>query len=84
MKGIQLVSEIVKDPYAVFVDDEQLTTDANYLQKLNTPAIFSGADTPTATATVPSKIGDLYVDTQHHKLYFAEAAVDVNSWTIAN
>lgn len=84
MKAINLVTEPRIDPSTVVLDDEQLKTNSGSHQKLNVPAIFSGAGTPTATDTVPSKIGDIYVDTTNHKMYIAEDADDVDGFIILN
>ena len=84
MKGFILNSELSKSPDNVGIDAAQLTTDVNYFTKLNVPAIFYGAGTPTATSTVPSKIGDIYVDTNAHKMYIAEDADDVDGFIILN
>lgn len=49
--------------------------------------IFTGADTPTATSTVPQKIGDMYIDTAARKVYFATALSNppvVGDFTIVN
>lgn len=84
MKGFNLVTEIVNDPNSLGIDAEQISQTAGQPQKLNVPAIFSGAGTPTATATVPSKAGDIYVDTTNSKIYVAKAATAESDFLILN
>lgn len=84
MKGFQIVTEITRDEDSVWIDDAQITTDSNYLNKLNVPAIYTGAGTPTATATVPGKAGDVYVDTTNSKIYVAKAKTAASDFLILN
>ena len=46
--------------------------------------IATGAGTPTATATVPTFVGQIYVDTTNHKIYIAEDTDDVDGFLILN
>jgi hypothetical protein len=43
-----------------------------------------GAGTPTGTATVPTFVGQIYVDTTNHKIYVAEDIDDVDGFLILN
>lgn len=45
------------------------------------PTILSGTAAPSTT---PAKIGNIYIDTSAHKLYFADATVDSGGWVAAN
>lgn len=45
------------------------------------PAISSGTAAPETT---PGKVGDIYVDTTAHKLYFADGTSSSSNWVIAN
>ena len=45
------------------------------------PVITSGDGAPSST---PGKIGDIYVDTTNHKLYFAEGSDSSADWILAN
>ena len=61
-----------------------LFTNVGYKKTLNVPAIFSGAGTPVATSTVPSKKGDIYIDTAASKIYIAKAATAAADYLILN
>jgi len=45
------------------------------------PTISSGTAAPSST---PTKVGDIYIDTSAHKLYFADTTSDSSGWVIAN
>jgi hypothetical protein len=45
------------------------------------PTISSGTAAP---GTTPAKVGDIYVDTTNHKLYFADGTTNSSNWVIAN
>jgi hypothetical protein len=45
------------------------------------PTISTGTAAPTST---PAKVGDMYVDTTNHKLYFADGIASSSNWVIAN
>jgi hypothetical protein len=45
------------------------------------PGISSGTTAPSST---PTKIGDIYIDTTAHKLYFADGIINSSNWVIAN
>lgn len=45
------------------------------------PTISSGDGAP---GTTPGKIGDIYVDTTGHKLYFSDGTTNSGDWVIAN
>jgi hypothetical protein len=84
MKAIQLVSEPKIDPYVVTIDDELISQASGEVQTLNVPAIMSGAGTPSALDIVPSKAGDIYVDTTNSKIYIAKAATAKTDFLILN
>lgn len=50
----------------------------------NGPVIFSGAGTPTATNTIPSKAGDIYIDTTNSKVYISKDNTAVTDWLLLN
>ena len=83
MKGLILSSEITKDKFSVIVDEDQLATNSDYFQTLNVPAIFSGAGTVGKTATLPGKVGDIYVDTANSKMYGSKGTL-LTDWFILN
>ncbi len=83
-KWFNLISEIAKSEESVKLDSAQLTTGADYFQKLNVPAIYTGAWTPSGTSTVPGKAGDIYVDTTNSKIYVAKAATGASDFLILN
>lgn len=45
------------------------------------PQISSGTAAP---GTTPTKVGDVYIDTNNKKLYFATGTTNSSDWTIAN
>lgn len=45
------------------------------------PVISSGTAAP---GTTPEKVGDVFVDTNNKKLYFATGTTNSSDWTIAN
>jgi len=47
----------------------------------NAPTVSTGTAAPNST---PANIGDLYVDTTNHKLYFADGTASSSNWVIAN
>lgn len=46
--------------------------------------VATGAGTPTATSTIPTFVGQIYVDTTNHKIYVAEDTDDVDGFLILN
>ena len=46
-----------------------------------TPNITSGTAAPTTT---PSRIGNMYVDTNNKKIYFATGHASSSDWTLVN
>lgn len=45
------------------------------------PQIFTGTSAP---ATTPTKIGDIFIDTTAHKLYFSDGVINSSNWIIVN
>lgn len=84
MKAINLVTEPRVDPNTAVLDDELFSQASGDVKKLNVPAIMSGAGTPSALNVVPSKAGDIYVDTTNSKIYIAKAATAKTDFLILN
>jgi hypothetical protein len=72
------VPRVIDLQTAIVVGVIATASDARYAR------VYSGAGTPAATETIPSKIGDIYVDTTNHKMYIAEAAAAATDFIILN
>lgn len=83
MAGITLINEIRPGKNVANVPANLLKI-VGKIQTLNVPAIFVKAGTPAATSTVPSKAGDIYVDTTASKVYVAKAATAAADFLILN
>lgn len=58
---------------------------ANYQQntlitRADAPQVFFVADPPCVSGTVPTKIGDIYIDAVSNLFYMANGTVDCNNW----
>lgn len=45
------------------------------------PGVFRGTASPT---TIPMRVGDIYVDTNNKKIYFATGIASSSDWTVVN
>jgi hypothetical protein len=61
----------------------QVDSGGNIIEKLATltPDISAGSSVPAST---PNKIGDVYIDTNNKKIYFATGTSSSADWTITN
>jgi len=59
--------------------DKDLQKVVNRINK--TPNITTGTASPTTT---PSRIGNIYVDTNNKKIYFATGHASSSDWTVVN
>lgn len=83
-KGILLQDIHNVSPTGLVIPAANRTTGSDNKAELNAASVVTGAWTPTATSTVPSKVGEIYVDTTAHKVWIAEDTADVNGFLILN
>lgn len=82
-KGVLLQRISNKSPRSLVIPESMILTNSDEQTQL-AEAVVYGADTPTATATVPTHIGQIYVDTNAHKVYIAEDTDDVDGFLVLN
>lgn len=84
MKGIQLVTELTKWTDNVKLFEDQIVVGSDYHQYLNCPSVTTGAGTPEDFSLVPTKVGDIFIDTSANKFYMAKAATAHTDFIMLN
>jgi len=84
IKAVNLVTEPRVGEDTLVIAQNLISQAAGQTPVLVVPVIFVKAGTPAGTSTVPTKAGDIYIDTTNSKVYIAKAATAAADFLILN